>query len=68
MIIDTTTGRKIAVNGAEINAPVIARIATLVGFGLPVEEIVARIGETPATPARWIAFMARAIEAGTYEV
>ena len=67
MIIDTT-GRKINVNGAEINAPIIARIATLVGFGVAVEEIVARVGETPATPARWIRFMARAIEAGTYEV
>lgn len=68
MILDNTTGRKINVNGAEINEAVIRRISTLVGFGLPVEEIIARVGETPATPARWIAFMARAIEAGTYEV
>lgn len=68
MIIDTTTGRKLAVNGAEINREVTLRIATLVGFGLPVEEIIARVGETPATPARWIRFMAKAIEAGTYEV
>jgi len=68
MIIDPTTGKKLCVNGAEINAPIIARIATLVGFGVEVDEIVARVGETPATPARWIRFMAKAIEAGTYEV
>jgi hypothetical protein len=67
MILDTT-GRKINVNGPEINEAVTRRIATLVGFGVEVEEIIARVGDTPATPARWIAFMARAIEAGTYEV
>ena len=67
MIIDTT-GRKINVNGAEINRAVIERVATLVAYGVEVEEIIARVGETPATPARWIRFMAKAIEAGTYEV
>jgi hypothetical protein len=66
MIIDT--GRKINVNGAEINRAVIERVATLVAYGVEVEEIIARVGETPATPARWIRFMAKAIEAGTYEV
>lgn len=67
-MITNNYGKKLNVNGAEINEAVTRRIATLVGFGLPVEEIVARVGETPATPARWIRFMAKAIERGTYEV
>jgi hypothetical protein len=67
-MITNNYGKKLNVNGAEINADVTRRIATLVGFGVEVEEIIARVGETPATPARWIRFMAKAIEAGTYEV
>ena len=50
---------------AEINAPVVARIRTLVGYGADVEDVVARVAAMPpgACPvtARWVRFVARMI-------
>lgn len=61
-------GNVVSVNGPEMNRAVIDRIVNLVNYGTPVEDIVATIPETPATPTRWVRFMATAITNGTYFV
>jgi hypothetical protein len=54
------------ITSGEINAEVIARIATCVAYEIPTEEIVRRITPTETCPSRWVAFMANSIRAGRY--
>lgn len=67
-VVMDINGKAVSVNGPEMNGAVIDRIANLVHYGMTVEEIVATIPETPATPARWVRFMANGIANGTYFV
>ena len=56
--------RTVSVSGDEINAPVIDRIRTALGYGATVEEIVAAVPTTETVTTRWVRFVARMIETG----